>query len=282
MNTVLTRFFSPYFSIALFCPFLLLLSMLSLYPGFLCPICANADYGVEFLNFVISDYETKKTIFEVGKDSPAPVDVAVDLSSLGPDMYRKIKYTFSEDVLRLPAIQTSLVFSTGKREISGFRMIERHYYGDQLVKSFDFEFAFCIPSSTNTWEVVYDMPPLSESLITDMINNPYETKSDSFYFVGDELIMHNKASYSYIREDAAQAKKSYEDKFGGSKSAKTSSAGGAAAPGAKAQAKPSSSSSSGGAGGAPRVAEVKAEAKPSSGAKAAKVEWSKESDYDGN
>ena len=65
MNTVLTRFFSPYFSIALFCPFLLLLSMLSLYPGFLCPISANADYGVEFLNFVISDYETKKTIFEV-------------------------------------------------------------------------------------------------------------------------------------------------------------------------------------------------------------------------
>lgn len=43
-----------------------------------------------------------------------------------------------------------------------------------------------------------------------MIANPHETKSDSFYFVDDELIMHNKASYKYVPEDTAQAKKSYE------------------------------------------------------------------------
>lgn len=43
-----------------------------------------------------------------------------------------------------------------------------------------------------------------------MIAHPFETKSDSFYFVDDELIMHNKASYKYIPEDTAQAKKSYE------------------------------------------------------------------------
>lgn len=30
-----------------------------------------------------------------------------------------------------------------------------------------------------------------------MILNPYETKSDSFYFVGDQLVMHNKAEYDY-------------------------------------------------------------------------------------
>lgn len=47
-----------------------------------------------------------------------------------------------------------------------------------------------------------------------MIENPFETKSDSFYFVDGKLIMHNKASYKYFREDAAGAKKSYEDKFG--------------------------------------------------------------------
>jgi hypothetical protein len=28
-----------------------------------------------------------------------------------------------------------------------------------------------------------------------MIENPYDTKSDSFYFVDNRLIMHNKASY---------------------------------------------------------------------------------------
>lgn len=30
-----------------------------------------------------------------------------------------------------------------------------------------------------------------------MIKNPFETKSDSFYFVEDRLIMHNKAEYAY-------------------------------------------------------------------------------------
>lgn len=28
-----------------------------------------------------------------------------------------------------------------------------------------------------------------------MIEHPFETKSDSFYFVNGKLIMHNKASY---------------------------------------------------------------------------------------
>ena len=32
-------------------------------------------------------------------------------------------------------------------------------------------------------------------VVNDMIENPFETKSDSFYFVNDRLIMHNKASY---------------------------------------------------------------------------------------
>jgi hypothetical protein len=82
------------------------------------------------------------------------------------------------------------------------------------VKSFDFAFGFCIPGSTNTWDSVYSLPPLSNDLskreppaalllvtstpflaVNEMIDNPYETKSDSFYFVNGKLIMHNKASY---------------------------------------------------------------------------------------
>ena len=76
------------------------------FTGFLCPLSANT-FGIEFLQFSISDYQTKKIIFEVGKDTPTPQDIAVDFSNLGEDMYRKIKYTFSEDVLRLPLIQTT-------------------------------------------------------------------------------------------------------------------------------------------------------------------------------
>jgi hypothetical protein len=74
--------------------------------GFLCSLSENT-YGIDFLSFTISDYDTKNVIFEVGKDSPPPQDMSVDFTSMGEDMYRKIKYNFSEDVLRLPFIQTS-------------------------------------------------------------------------------------------------------------------------------------------------------------------------------
>ena len=33
--------------------------------------------------------------------------------------------------------------------------------------------------------------------VQEMIDSPYETRSDSFYFVNDRLIMHNKADYAY-------------------------------------------------------------------------------------
>ena len=33
-----------------------------------------------------------------------------------------------------------------------------------------------------------------------MVENPFETQSDTFYFVGDELVMHNKAVYCYFDE----------------------------------------------------------------------------------
>ncbi|KAG8122535.1 hypothetical protein E2320_018024 [Naja naja] len=88
-------------------------------------------------------------------------------------------------------------FTVGEKPIGHFRMIERHYFRDQLLKSFDFQFGFCIPSSKNTCEHIYEFPQLSEDLIQEMILHPYETQSDSFYFVDNKLVMHNKADYSY-------------------------------------------------------------------------------------
>jgi len=80
-------------------------------------------------------------------------------------------------------------------------MIERYYFRNQLIKSFDFDFGFCIPDSTNTWDIIYDFPPLEQSIIDEMKDNPFETTSDTFYFVGDTLVIHNKASYRYIDGD---------------------------------------------------------------------------------
>ncbi len=33
--------------------------------------------------------------------------------------------------------------------------------------------------------------------VEEMIANPFETRSDSFYFVNNKLIMHHKAEYSF-------------------------------------------------------------------------------------
>lgn len=37
----------------------------------------------------------------------------------------------------------------------------------------------------------------SPLLVRQMVSHPYETRSDSFYFVDNKLIMHNKADYAY-------------------------------------------------------------------------------------
>jgi len=48
-----------------------------------------------------------------------------------------------------------------------------------------------------------------------MILNPFETKSDSFYFVGGELVMHNKAEYDYspVGADEGEDNGEEEDNF---------------------------------------------------------------------
>ena len=57
---------------------------------FLCPLTAN-EYGIEFLSFVIQDYRSKKTIFEVSRDRPLLIDFSTH-DALDPDSPRKINY----------------------------------------------------------------------------------------------------------------------------------------------------------------------------------------------
>jgi len=163
--------------------------------NFLCPLSANT-HGIEFLAFKIRDVDSRRTIFEVSKDaSTPPPQFPPDFDF---DQLRTIHYKFPAEFLRLKTVGTTLRFSVGPKEVRNFRMIERHYFKTKLVKSYDFNFQFCIPNSTNEWEAIYDMPKLSESEVNEMMTSPGLTRSDSFYFVEGQLIMHNKASYSYV------------------------------------------------------------------------------------
>ncbi|XP_051891449.1 protein unc-119 homolog A [Pristis pectinata] len=161
-------------------------------------LCAPEDnvYNIDFTRFKIRDMESGAVLFEITKP-PSSEREQGDRKEADGNAGRFVRYQFTPAFLRLRQVGATVEFTVGDKPINNFRMIERHYFQDQLLKSFDFEFGFCIPSSKNTCEHIYDFPPLSEELIRDMVSRPYQTRSDSFYFVDNQLVMHNKADYSY-------------------------------------------------------------------------------------
>jgi len=174
--------------------------------GFLCPISAN-KYGIDFTAFKIRDMESGRCVFEVAKDEDAPAPIYPP--GFDYDLLRKIHYKFPADFLRYETVGTMLRFKVGDKPLKNFRMIERHYFNNKLMKSYDFNFAFCIPNTTNEvlflsfptlslcarphffggsqWEAIYDMPKLSEEEVKAMVDKPDGGHSDSFYFVDGKL-----------------------------------------------------------------------------------------------
>ncbi len=160
---------------------------------FLCDLKANI-YNIKFLKFRVREMETDNLLFEVCDDSQEPEEVNANGDS---NTNRSIRYHLGPEFLELRNIATELVFSVGNLPVKNLVMVERHYFKGKLVKSFEFTFDFCIPNSTNTWETIYEIPEIEEKIKNEMIAAPWETKSDSFYFVDNKLIMHHKAFYNY-------------------------------------------------------------------------------------
>ena len=52
-------------------------------------------------------------------------------------------------------------FVVGDKAVQNFKMIERHYFRNKLLKDFEFDFPFCMPNTTNTCEHIYDLPQLT-------------------------------------------------------------------------------------------------------------------------
>ena len=172
-------------------------------PKFLCGLDANT-YNIKFK---MRDLESDFVLFEVSDDSPDDINTEKkeeekkeDKNFQDEDIFtspRTIRYHLGPDFLELKDLGSSLTFSVGNQPVKDFLIIERHYFKDLLIKSFEFKFDFCIPNSVNTWEYIYTIPEIDPKIKNEMIEEPWETKSDSFYFVGEKLIMHNKALYNY-------------------------------------------------------------------------------------
>ena len=165
--------------------------------NYLCPPDANV-FNIDFVRFKIRDMENGLTLFEIAKPpQPQSESDEQSMDTSDPSAGRFVRYRFTPAFLRLGSVGATVEFTVGPKAVNKFRMIERHYFRGQLLKSFDFDFGFCIPNSRNTCEHIYDFPRLGEDTIKAMIEAPYDTRSDSFYFVDDVLIMHNKADYSF-------------------------------------------------------------------------------------
>lgn len=169
--------------------------------NYLCSPDANI-YDIDFTRFKIRDMETGTILFEIAKPPPPEFIEGEDNSEqeqqeMDPNAGRFVRYQFTPQFLKLKTVGATVEFTVGDKPVNKFRMIERHFFRDKLLKTFDFEFGFCIPNSKNTCEHIYEFPTLCPTVCEDMINNPFETRSDSFYFVDDKLIMHNKADYAY-------------------------------------------------------------------------------------
>ncbi|KAL4223096.1 hypothetical protein ACF0H5_016571 [Mactra antiquata] len=166
--------------------------------NYLCPPEANV-YGIDFTRFKLRDMDSQTVLFEVAKPPPADNggEPEFDQEEMDPNAGRFVRYQFTPQFLKLKTVGATVEFVVGDQPVNKFRMIEKHYFKDKMLKCFDFEFGFCIPHSRNTVEHIYEFPQLDQDEIREMIDSPYETRSDSYYFVEDRLIMHNKADYAY-------------------------------------------------------------------------------------
>lgn len=163
-------------------------------------LCKPEDniYNIDFTRFKIRDLETGTVLFEIAKPpNSGPVESEEGNGDADISAGRFVRYQFTPAFLKLRTVGATVEFTVGDRPINSFRMIERHYFQGRLLKNFDFDFGFCIPNSRNTCEHIYEFPQLPDDLIRQMVEHPYETRSDSFYFVDNKLIMHNKADYAY-------------------------------------------------------------------------------------
>uniref|UniRef100_A0A671RG01 Unc-119 lipid binding chaperone B homolog 2 n=1 Tax=Sinocyclocheilus anshuiensis TaxID=1608454 RepID=A0A671RG01_9TELE len=152
-------------------------------------LCSPEDniYNISFSRFKIRDLEDGSVILDLKRHCPTEIKDVIEL-----DAGRFIQYHFSPAFLSLREIGAMLEFTVGGKAVNKFRLIERHYFRDLLLKTFDFEIGFCIPHSRNTCEHIYCLPDLDSHTIKEMINHPFETRSDSFYFANNTLIMHHK------------------------------------------------------------------------------------------
>ena len=155
-------------------------------------LCKPEDniYDIEFILFKIRNPDDNQILFEIKKPES-------EIGKKVPNPTRYVQYHFGPQFFKLKRIGTTLDFKVGEKPVKQFKMLEKHYFKGTLIRQYQFDVPFCMPNGRNSMEAIYDLPEFPPEVEEEMIKCPYETVSDSFYFVEGDLVMHNKAAYSY-------------------------------------------------------------------------------------
>ena len=151
-------------------------------------------YTIKFLRYKLRDMDSGIVLADLFHPNTEDEQILNDDIT---DDERLIRYKFGPDFLDLRCIGTQLEFSVGDRQVKNLVMIEKHYFRERILKDYEFDFKFCIPNTENSWEQIYELPELSDEEKKEIIENPFEVKSDTFFFVESKLVMHTRAVYDY-------------------------------------------------------------------------------------
>ena len=90
---------------------------------------------------------------------------------------RVLKHEFPRTFFHLRNLELNLEFMNvnGDKPLQNMTLIEKHFFRGQVLSEFEFEFPFCMPKSTNTWQYVYELPVLTPEQQQEMIDAPFET-----------------------------------------------------------------------------------------------------------
>ncbi|KAI6650910.1 hypothetical protein LOD99_5750 [Oopsacas minuta] len=155
-------------------------------------------FGIFFTRFCLRDEETNKQILNIKLSEEEILNYPTASSlSTDPSFGRFIRFQLPPSFLEMKHIGATIDFKIGNEAVKCFRMVEKHYFDIDPLKEFEFLFPFCMPNSRNSCDQIYEVPALQVDLKAQMIKNPYLTKSDSFYFVQNRLVMHHKAEFDF-------------------------------------------------------------------------------------
>lgn len=169
---------------------------------FFCQIKAN-KFALQFLHFTLKNPETGKVFCDASFDEHKNEELLIDDDQYSPEMLsvfdemRYIHYEFPISFLQSKVLSCMLNFKVGDLPVKNLTLIENHYFHDERIASYEFKLPFCPPNTRNTAEYIYEVPALDDKIIQEISNNGLSTYSDTFFFVNGELIMHNKAEYSF-------------------------------------------------------------------------------------